>query len=128
MFQNNVLDQRAEKARNYEEAIRLAKKYETIIRSQKEESLNVEIKQGKILKRFKELERFVEMIKELTFSQSTVYFKINLSNILEIYPNLKNSSLPLNFLKNYSKQSKKYVENLEGSLRKFARVKYCLEV
>ena len=103
MFQNNILDERAEKARNYEEAIRLAKKYETIIRSQKEESLNVEIKQGKILKRFKELERSVEMIKELTVSQSTVYFKINLSNILEIYPNLKKWSLPLNFLKNYFK-------------------------
>ena len=63
IFQKRKLDERDEKARNYEEAIPLVKKYETIIRSQKQGNLNVKYRQGKILKRFKESERFQKLIK-----------------------------------------------------------------
>ena len=48
--------------------------YENIIRSKTKGILNVLFRQGKILKYFKEPERFLEP----GVSQSTVYFKINL--------------------------------------------------
>ena len=68
--------------------------------------LNVAFRQGTMLKRFKVSDIFGKMITELGVSRPTVYFKINLLNILEKYPKLKKSSSTLNFLKNYFKTIK----------------------
>lgn len=65
---------RAEKAENKEEAIVMLKEQKNIISSQKKGILLVALLQVKIFKLFKESEAFMEMIKELSISQSTVYF------------------------------------------------------
>ena len=46
------------------------------------------------------------MIRELSFSRSTIYFKINITKILEKSPKLKTSSLLLNFFRNCLKPIK----------------------
>ena len=46
------------------------------------------------------------MIRELSFSRSTIYFKINITKILEKSPKLKTSSLLLNFFRNCLKTIK----------------------
>ena len=65
---------RAEKAENKEEAIVMLKEQKNIISSQKKGILLVALLQVKIFKLFKESEAFMEMIKELSISQSPVYF------------------------------------------------------
>ena len=54
-------------------------------------------RQGLLLKRFKESNKFVEKLQEINVSRATVYFKIKL--ILEKYLRLKKSSLSINFQK-----------------------------
>ena len=58
--------------------------------------MNVAFRQGKIFKKFKESKKFAEMVKELGFNQSTIYFEINLLTMLVKYPKLKKSRLSLN--------------------------------
>ena len=48
----------------------------------------------------------MEMIRELSFSRLTIYFKINITKILEKCPKLKTSSLFLNFFRNCLKTIK----------------------
>ena len=62
--------------------------------------------QGIIFKRFKEKEKFQEMI-----YKSTIIFKINVFKLIEKYPKLMRSSVTLTFLKNYLKDIKKVCED-----------------
>ena len=69
--------------------------------------------QGEIFKCFKEKEKFQEMVGKLNIHNSTIIFKINVFRLIEKYPKLMRSSMPLTFLKNYSKDIKKvYEDNL----------------
>ena len=68
--------------------------------------------QGKIFKRFKEKEKFQEMVGKLKIHKNTIVFKINVFKLIEKYPKLMKSSVTLTFLKNYLKDIKKdYEEN-----------------
>ena len=100
------LDQRLDKVRIYEKAILVVMEFEIIIRSKKKGILNVAYRQGLQFKRFKQPNKFVEMLQEIDISKLTVYFKVKLVKILEKYPKLKKSSLSLNFFKNYLKTIK----------------------
>lgn len=73
---------------NFEEAITVVKEYENVL-GLKKIILNVAFRQGKIFKKFKESKKFVEMVKELGFNQSTIYLEINLLTMLVKYPKLK---------------------------------------
>lgn len=64
------------------------------------------LREGKILKNFQRVQKIVEMIKELSFSGSAIYFKINFAKILEKCPKLKMSSLLLNPFRSYLKTIK----------------------
>ena len=69
----------------------------------------------KFLKRIKDSERFADMLKELGVNRSTVSFKSNLLKLLEKYPQLKKSSLSLNFFfKNYFKSIKEVCKKVEN--------------
>ena len=46
------------------------------------------------------------MVKDIGISKSKIYFNVKLANVLEKSPKLKNSSLLLNFMKNYKKSIK----------------------
>ena len=93
--------------------------YENIIRLQKEDNLNVVLRQGKIFKRFKDLERFGDVFKKLGVSRFTVYFKLklNLLKLSEKYPKLKKSSSTLNFLNNYFKSIKEASKESETEFK-----------
>ena len=74
--------------------------------SKKKSTLNVVLREGKILKNFQRVQKIVEMIKELSFSGSAIYFKINFAKILEKCAKLKTSSLLLNPFRSYLKTIK----------------------
>lgn len=109
---------------NSQESNFVVQDYEKIIRLQKEDSLNVVLRQGKIFKRFKDSERFGDKFKKLGVSRFTVYFKLklNLLKLSEKYPKLKKSSSTLNFLNNYFKSIK---EASKESETEFKQVKFC---
>ena len=71
VLENEDLNQSLENARNYEEAIPVVKEYETIIRPKKKGILNVVYRQGLLFKRFKESNKFLEMLQEIDVSKST---------------------------------------------------------
>ena len=66
--------------------------------------------QEKIFKRFKEKEKFQQMVGKLKIHKSTIIFKINVFKLIEKYPKLMRSSMTLTFLKNYLKDIKKVCE------------------
>ena len=65
---------------------------------------------GKIFKRFKEREKFKEIVGELKIHKRTIIFKINAFKLIEKYPKLMRSSVTLIVLKNYLKDIKKVCE------------------
>ena len=68
------------------------------------------------LKGSKDSDKFMEVVKDLAVSKSTIYFKINFIKILDKYPKLKKSSLSLNFFKDYAKTLKESCKKVGVSL------------
>ena len=85
--------------------------YEEILRAKKKGIIMVAYYQEKNFKRFKEKEKFQEMVKKLKIHKSTIIFKINVFKWIEKYPKLMGSSATLTFLKNYLKDIKKVCED-----------------
>ena len=95
-----------------EDAASIIKEYEEIICAKKKGIIVFAFHQRKILKRFKEKEKFQEMVGKLKIHKNTIVFKINVFKLIEKYPKLMKSSVTLTFLKNYLKDIKKdYEEN-----------------
>ena len=69
---NDELGQREDQAKSHKEAILVIQDYKKIIRSKKKGILYVAFSQERIFRRFKDSERFREMIKELVVNRSTV--------------------------------------------------------
>ena len=66
--------------------------------------------QGKLYKRFKEKEKFIQIVSKLKIHKTTIIFKINVFNLIEKHPKLMKSSVTLTFLKNYFKDIKEICE------------------
>ena len=63
--------------------------------------------QGKVFEKFKENTKFIKMLKQFGISKFTIIFKINMVQLINKQPKIKNSSLSLDFLENYFKFIKK---------------------
>ena len=104
------LNNRADKVEKPEDGAGIIKEYEEILRAKRKGIIVVAFYQGKICKRFKEKEKFQEMVGKLKIHKSTIVFKINVFKLMEKYPKLKRSSVTLTFLKNFLKDIKKICE------------------
>ena len=100
------LDEQADKVEKLEDAVDIIKKYEEILRTKRKGIITVAFHQGKIFKRFKENEKFLQMVKKLKMYKNTIILKINLFKLIEKHPKLMKSSVTLTFLKNYFKYIK----------------------
>ena len=56
--------------------------------------------QSQIFEKFKMNESFIDEVKQLGISKSTILFKISIVKLVNKYPRMKKSSLSLQFLKN----------------------------
>ena len=63
--------------------------------------------QGKVFEKFKENAKFIKMLKQFGISKFTIIFKINMVQLINKQPKIKNSSLSSDFLENYFKFIKK---------------------
>ena len=106
------LNELAEKVQKPEEAADIIKQYEEILCTKRKGIISVAYYQGKIFKRFKEKEKFIQMVSKLKILKYII-FKINIFKLIKKHPGLMKSSVTLTFLKNYLKVFKKICkENL----------------
>ena len=74
--------------------------------------------QGKIFQKFRSKERFVsDMVSKFKVSKSTIVFKIALSRLIDDYPEIKDSSLLLYYLKKNLKLIKEVHEENSGEFK-----------
>ena len=93
------LNKEAEKTQDPEEAAKIVKRYEGIIKTKKKGITNVAFYQGQIFKRFKEKEKFAKLVSELEIRKTTTIFKIIVFKLCKKYAKLLKSSIGLGFLK-----------------------------
>ena len=109
------INEKADKAEKPEDAAAVIKQYEDILHIKKKNMISIAYHQGKVLKRFKDKEKFIELVNEFKVHKSTIIFKINIFKLIEKYPKLMKSSIVLGFLKNYYKDIKQICkENSKG--------------
>ena len=107
------LNKEAEETQDPEEAAKIIKWYEDIIKMRNKGFINVAYHQGQVLKRFKEKEKFSKLVSELGFHKTTIIFKINVFTLCKKYPKLLKSSIGFGFLKNYHKDIKAICKEIE---------------
>ena len=79
-----------------QEAVKIVKECENIIKTNKKNIISFVYKQGKT--KFKNL---------VEIKRSTIIFKINIVKLADKYPKMLTSSVTLNFLKSYHKDIKR---------------------
>ena len=77
-----------------EDALKVIQELEQIIKNKKSDIVWLAYYQGQIFQKFKEKESFVSM-----FLKLTIIFKSAFKNVIDDYPKIKDSSLPLHYLK-----------------------------
>ena len=107
------LNKEAEETQDPEEAAKIIKRYEDIIKTKKKGIINVAYHQGQVFKRFKEKEKFAKLVSELGIHKTTIICKINVFKLCKKYPKLLTSSIGLGFFKNYYKDIKAICEENE---------------
>ena len=80
------LDKEAEETQDPEEAAKIIKRYEDIIKTKNKGIMNVAYHQGQVFKRFKEKEKFAKLVSELGFHKTTIIFKINVLKLCKKWP------------------------------------------
>ena len=71
------LNKEAEETQDPEEAAKIIKRYEDIIKTKNKGIINVAYHQGQVFKRFKEKEKFTKLVTELGIHKNTIIFRIN---------------------------------------------------
>ena len=100
------LNKDAEQIQQPEEAAKVIKQDEDVIKTKKKGIINIAYYQGNVLKRFKEKEKFIKLFSQLGIHKNTIIFKINVFKLCERYSKLLRISIGLGFFKNYYKDIK----------------------
>ena len=113
VFECEDLNKEAEEVQDLERTAKITKRYEDIIKTKNKGIINVVYHQGQVFKRFKEKDKFTELVNELGIHKTTIIFKINVFKLCKKYPKLLKSSIGLGFFKNYHKDIKAICEEYE---------------
>ena len=96
---NEDLSARVDTVIDYQEAMKVIKGCENIIKMNKKKIICFAYEQGKIFKKFKEGTKFKNLVKQFGINKSTIIFKINIVKLADKFPKMLTSSVLLNFLK-----------------------------
>ena len=107
------LNKEAQETQDPEKAEEITKRYEDIIKTKKKGIINVAYHQGKVFEKYKQKEKFANIVSELGIHKTTIIFEINVFKLCEKYPKLLRSSIGLGFFKNYHKDIKAVCEEIE---------------
>ena len=100
------LNKKAEEVNKLKDAAAIIKQFEDIIRTKKKGIISIAYHQGKVFKKFRDMEKFIKLVNEFKVHKITIIFKINIIKLIEKYPKFMKSSIVLGFLKNYYKDIK----------------------
>ena len=100
------LNECAVRVEGYEKAVNIVKEYEDIIKTDKKNIIYFAYQQGKVFRTFKKNTRFKSLVKRFRKSKGTIIFKINAIKQVVKYPKKMTSSITLNFLKSYRRDTK----------------------
>lgn len=117
VVKNEELNGRALSVTSQEQAIPIVKDYELVIGSQMKGMLHVAYRQGLLLKKFNDFNKFEQILMDIEVSKSTVYFKVKLVNLLDKYPKIKCFFLSLIFLKDYAKAINEVCKESRGQFK-----------
>ena len=110
------LNKLAERVEKPEDATDIIKQHEEILRAKRKGIIAVAFHQGKVFKRFKGKEKFMQMVGKLKINKSNKVFKINVFQLIEKHPKLMKSSVTLTFMKNYFKDIKQMCKENSNEL------------
>ena len=80
------LNKEAEETQDLEEAGKIIKRYEGIIKANNKGIINVPYHQGQVFKRFKEKEKLAKLVIELRFLKTTIILKLMFLNCVKKKP------------------------------------------
>ena len=100
--ENKELQDKTGKAEKNNEAAEIIPEFEQIIR--------FAYHQNKVFEKFKENAKFIDVVKQFGCSELTIMFKITIVKLIKKHPQIKDSSLALNILKNYFQLNKEICE------------------
>ena len=107
------LNKEADEVQDPERAAEIIKRYEDTIKTKKKGIINVAYYQGQVFKKFKEKEKFTDLVTELGIHKNTIIFRINVFKLCKKHPKLLKSSIGLGFFKNYQKEIKAICKEYE---------------
>lgn len=115
------LDEKDKNMTDCKDPSNTVKQYEKIINVKNQKVIYIAYKQGEILKRFEEVERFSSITKEAGLCKSIIFVKVNLFKAVTKYPKMQKSALFIYFLKSnfrriktICKDSRNQFKNAEG--------------
>ena len=98
------LNKQAEEVQDLKKAADIIKWYEDFIKIKHKGIINVAYHQ--VFKRFKEKEKFADLLRQLAIHKNTIIFRTNVFTLCQKHPKLLKSSIGLEFFKNYHKDIK----------------------
>ena len=94
------LQQSIKKTVDPNDAIKLVKKIDKMIKCSKNNILMLVYHQGKVFQKFKMNNKFFSAVTEFEKSETTINFKKDIVNFIEEFPRMKKSCISLFYLKN----------------------------
>ena len=97
--ENKDIEEKSDKMEKCDETLAIIGEYEwwnMKYGTKKTNIIWIAYQQVKISQSFKEKEKFITLVKELTVSKSTIAFEIRTAKLIDSYPKIRNLSLSLN--------------------------------
>ena len=93
VVESKELNKKAEEIQEPEEAAKVIKQQEDIIKTKKKRIISIAYYQGKVFKKFKEKGKFIKLVSQLGILKKAIIFKINVFKLYEGYPKLLRFSI-----------------------------------
>ena len=113
VLESEDLNKEAKEVQDLKRAAEIIKRYADIIKTKNKGIINVAYYQGQVFKKFKEKEKFTDLVTKLGIHRNTIIFRINVFKLRQKRPKLLKSSIGLGFFKNYHKDIKAICEEHE---------------
>ena len=86
VLESEDLNKEAEEVQDLKRAAEIIKQYEDIIKTKKKGIINVAYYQGQVFKKFKEKEKFTDLVTELGIHRNTIIFRIKVFKLCKKHP------------------------------------------
>ena len=86
VLESEDLNKEAEEVQDLKRAAEIIKRYADIIKTKNKGIINVAYYQGQVFKKFKEKEKFTDLVTELGIHRNTIIFRIKVFKLCKKHP------------------------------------------